>query len=343
MKLSTIVIAVFIFFPLVFSAQEKNYKALCVAFYNLENLYDTIDDPLTDDSEFLPKGKKNWNTDKYKKKISNLARVISGIGEEINAGGPVIIGLCEVENRAVLEDLISEPRLARLNYGIVHYDGPDKRGVDVALLYMKDYFEVISSLPATLKITGDDNFRTRDQLIVTGKLQGEVMHLIVNHWPSRRGGEKRSLPFRLAAAELCRASVDSILLTDSLSKIIVMGDMNDDPTDESIVLKLKAKGEKNSLLHGELYNPMNGLFKKGLAGSLAYRDKWNLFDQIIISRNLLTDSTGYFYHKAGVCNKNFMVQQSGNYKGYPYRTYVGNNFKGGYSDHFPVYIILINK
>ena len=339
-----IVSFIFIFFLInsTFS-QEKKYKALCVAFYNLENLYDTIDDPNKNDEEFLPQGANNWNSEKYFKKINNIATVISQIGDEIQAKGPVVIGFSEVENKSVLTDLVSSPLLAPLDYGIVHYDGPDLRGVDVALIYQKQHFTVTSFRSVTLNIEGKPDFKTRDQLVVSGILDGEPVHFIVNHWPSRRGGEKRSAFFRNAAADLCRSSADSIMKTDPNAKIIIMGDLNDDPTNKSLTEHLKAKSEEKETKPGELFGPMYKMFKDGI-GSLAYRDNWNLFDQMIISQPfLLEDKSSLRFLKARVFNKNFLVQKDGAFAGYPFRAYVGNTWQGGYSDHFPVYLILVKE
>ncbi len=324
-------------------SQEKKYKALCVAFYNLENLFDTIDNPNINDEDFLPTGSYRWNSERYFKKLNNLSFVISQIGDEIQAKGPVVIGVSEVENKSVVEDLIATQLLSPLNYGIVHYDSPDKRGIDVALLYQKQHFTVTSSRVVTLNIQGKPDFKTRDQLVVSGLLDGEPVHFIVNHWPSRSGGEKRSAPMRNAAGDLCKSIVDSIIKTDPNAKIIIMGDLNDDPTNKSLTEHLKAKGDEKTVQPGELFNPMFKLFKDGV-GSLAYRDNWNLFDQIIVSQPfLLEDKTSLRFLKARVFNKNFLIQKDGGFSGYPFRTYVGSTWQGGYSDHFPSYIILVKE
>jgi len=272
-----------------------------------------------------------------------MSDVISQIGGELFPGGPAVLGVCEIENRRVLEDLISAPKLKPSGYSIVHYDSPDARGVDVGLLYRPEFFKVTSHRSATLHIPDNPNFKTRDQLVVSGLLDGEPLHIIVNHWPSRRGGEKRSLPFRMAAAKLTRSIVDSILATDANAKIIIMGDLNDDPDSPSIVKGLGANPYREKLKPGELFNAMGSLYHEGI-GTLAYRDSWNLFDNLIITQSLLNDdkSTWTFF-KSKVFNKPFLQQPSGQFAGYPWRTYVGNNFTGGYSDHFPVYLFLIKK
>lgn len=325
-------------------SQEKKYKALCVAFYNLENLFDTIDDPNKNDEEFLPNGKNNWSSKRYLKKIEHMSDVISKIGDEIQTNGPVVIGVSEIENNTVLEDLIASPALAPLNYGYAWVNGPDKRSVDVALLYQKKHFTVTNVRSVTLRIPGKTDWFTRDQLVVTGILDGEKFNFIVNHWPSRSGGEKRSAPLRNAAADLCKSLADSIYKSDANAKIIIMGDLNDDPTNNSLTKHLQAKSNVDEIKNGELYNPMYNLFKKDGIGSLAYRDKWDLFDQIIVSQPLLDkDKSSYRFLRAKVFNKSFLVQKDGAFAGYPFRTYVGGNWMGGYSDHFPTYIILVKE
>jgi hypothetical protein len=341
---ATIFIVAFFIWTQFVSAQEKQYKVGCIAFYNLENLYDTINDPNTLDDEFTPDGPYKWNSERYYKKLSNIANVISQIGSEYIKGGPVIIGFSEVENQSVLEDLVKQDSLKASNYGIVHYDSPDKRGVDVALIYQKDHFTVIDSKPVKLTIPGVTDFFTRDQLVVHGKFDGEPLYVIVNHWPSRRGGEKRSAAKRNAAADLTKSIVDSIQKIDSTAKVIIMGDLNDDPTNNSVSKHLLAKGNEAEVGKKELYNPMYNMFKKEGLGSLAYRDNWNLFDQIIVSGTLLgNDKSTYKFFKAKIFNKNFLTQKEGAFSGYPFRTYVGTTYMGGYSDHFPAYIFLTKE
>ncbi|MBI5542016.1 MAG: endonuclease/exonuclease/phosphatase family protein [Bacteroidia bacterium] len=341
-KIFLLVVVVFFIAANGFS-QEKKYKALCVAFYNLENLYDTVNDPNKNDEEFLPDGGNKWNTEKYNKKLANMSTVISQIGDEIQAKGPVVLGVSEIENIKVLQDLVASPLLAPMNYGIVQIEGPDKRGVDVALLYQKQHFTVTSSRSVTLSIVGKPDFKTRDQLVVSGLLDGEQMHFIVNHWPSRSGGEKKSAPLRNAAADLCKSITDSIMKTDANAKIVIMGDLNDDPSNKSLTEHLKVKGDEKLTQPGDLYNPMYKMHKEGV-GSLAYRDNWNIFDQMIVSQPLLLeDKSSLRFLKARVFKKNYMVQKDGAFAGYPFRTFVAGTWQGGYSDHFPVYIVLVKE
>ncbi len=325
-------------------SQDKQFKIGCIGFYNLENLFDTIEDPTINDEEFLPEGANKWTGERYKAKLKNMSEVIAQIGGEFVKGGPIIMGLSEVENINVVQDLINTPLLKPMGYGIVHYDSPDKRGVDVALIYQKQFFTVTNSLAVKLTIPGNADFFSRDQLVVSGIFDGEPLYVIVNHWPSRSGGEKKSAPLRNTAAKLCRSIVDSIMKIDINAKIIVMGDLNDDPTNASLTKYLNAKGDIKKVAVGDLFNPGYKMFKKDGIGSLAYRDSWNLFDQIIVSSGLIgEDKTNYKFYKSFVYNKKFLTQSEGAYSGYPLRTYAGGVYQGGYSDHFPAYIFLIKE
>lgn len=339
----------FLFYlPLSLLGQEKReYHILTIGFYNLENLFDIFDDPNTFDDDRTPEGKEKWTETKYRQKLKNMAYAISKIGQEETKSPPAIIGVCEIENVGVLEDLVSEPLLLPYDYGIVHYDSPDLRGIDVALLYQKKFFQPEHSVTHELVLYNpeepDKRTYTRDQLVVTGLLEGERVHLIVNHWPSRSGGEKASSPKREKAALLNKKIVDSIYRHDPYARIISMGDFNDDPHNKSLKKVLGAKTEKEKVGFKELYNPMAPMAKKGI-GSLAYRDGWNLFDQIIISKPLLEpDYSRYTFFKAGIFNEIFLATPMGQYKGYPFRSYSNGGFTGGYSDHFPVYILLIRE
>lgn len=316
-------------------------KAALIGFYNVENLFDTIDDPKINDEEFLPNGDNHWNSERYNIKLKRISKVIKDLGVYNGFNCPVIMGLCEIENQNCLYDLINTTLLKNCDYGIVHYDSRYIRGVDVALIYQKSRFIVINSKAYPIIIPNEPDFTTRDILLVSGILDGEAIHFIVNHWPSRRGGEKRSEPKRITTAKLCRHIVDSIYKIDSTSKIIIMGDFNDDPINASIVTHLKAKSTIKETNNLELYNPMYELFKKKGIGSLAYNDKWNLFDQFIVSYPLISNKTsGYKFLRAGVFNKQYLLQKDGQFAGYPFRTYVGNTYMGGYSDHLPSFIII---
>lgn len=326
------------------NAQEKKkYRVACIGFYNVENLFDTYHDEGKNDYEFLPEGSNQWTEERYLKKLENIAEVISKLGVKTVSAGPAVIGLSEIENRRVLEDLVAMPSIRDKNYQIVHYEGPDLRGVDVALIYQPAIFKLVSSRSIRLTIPTEKGFFTRDQLLVSGIIDDEPIHIIVNHWPSRSSGEKRTSPLRCAAADLTRSIVDSITQADSNAKIIVMGDLNDDPVNESIVKHLRAKGKQEDLSKGDMFNPMYKMYKDGV-GSLAYRDAWSLFDNIIVSQSLLgNDKTTFKFYQARVFNENFLVQKSGAFKGYPWRTYAGGAYQGGYADHFPVYMYIIKE
>lgn len=327
--------------------EKKTYKVQTVAFYNLENLFDYEDDPMTFDDDRTPTGKDHWTEEIYNDKLKNMAQVISEIGADVTGTSPVIIGVCEVENRRVLEDLINQEALYNIDYGIVHFDSPDRRGIDVALLYQKKIFTPTNYEAHELRIYDNNDVTkriyTRDQLLVSGVLDGEKIHLIVNHWPSRSGGEARSRFKRVKAAKLNKQIIDSLFSEDPYAKIITMGDLNDDPTSPSLSKVLKPKKDKEDVGLKELYNPMEDMFKKGL-GTLAYRDGWNLFDQMIVSAELTkTDYSSYRFYKAGIYNKSYLANPRGRYKGYPYRSYADGGYTGGYSDHFPVYLYLIKE
>ena len=336
-KLSLVFLS--LIFVLTLQAQNRQLVPYAVAFYNLENLFDTINSNGFRDLEYSPQGDKKWNTKTYQSKLNNMAYVLSQLAKEV--GGPAVIGVSEVENRSVLEDLIKTGDLAKQNLQIVHYDSPDRRGIDVALLYNPNLFTLVSSHAYPLTIQERPDFRTRDQLLVSGLLRGERFHFIVNHWPSRTGGEKASRPLRMAAAKLTKHICDSIRAADPDAKVMIMGDLNDDPTNASVKDVLGAQGKiKNVKLEGR-FNPFAELFSKGV-GSLGYQGSWNLFDQIILSGNLVgSDRTTFKFWKAEVFNKEFLIAQEGQYKGYPKRTHSGNVFLNGYSDHFPVIVYLI--
>ena len=311
-------------------------------FYNLENLFDTIDNDNVNDEEYTPKGPLKWNTQKYSSKLQRMSYSISQIGLDVTPLGVAMIGVSEIENRGVLQDLVKQPDLVKRGYEIVHYDGPDRRGVDVALLYNPKLFIVTNSKSYRLH-TADTAFLTRDQLMVSGYLQGEKVHVIVNHWPSRNGGEERSRPKRNAAAGLTRSISDSLLRVDPKAKIIIMGDLNDDPFNESCATILGAKKEINDVKAGGLYNTLWKTLDMGV-GSLAYNDQWNLFDQIIVSAELAhADRRKLKFWKAEVFNRSFLIQQEGRYKGSPWRTHAGGAWTNGYGDHFPTLIYLVKE
>ena len=329
-------------------AQEKrNFKIHTIAFYNVENLFDTINDVNKND-EASPIMEIKFNRSEiYNKKVNNMARVIADIGTDLVKKSPSIVGLCEVENRSVIEDLLKDKNLKDKNYEIIHYDSPDERGIDVAMIYNEDVFKITSTKSHELIIYDNKSSKrnyTRDQLVVSGLLEGELIHLIVNHWPSRSGGEERSRAGRMAAAELNKKIIDSLQGKYKDAKIITMGDFNDDPHDDSMKKILNAKKHIKDVKENGIYNPMETILSDQGIGTNAYRDVWQLFDQILVSKPFLDKNyDNYQFYKAGVFNKSYLINKSGRYKGYPFRSFSWGSFTGGYSDHLPPYIYLIKE
>lgn len=297
---------------------------------------------LSDD--FTPKSNKNYTYNIYQQKLKNIAQVISEIGSKYTKTAPAVVGLVEVENRQVVEALTQQDALKKYDYGVVHYNSFDARGIDVALIYQKKRFTVTNSYKKELVLFREDGKReyTRDLLVVSGILDGEKVAFFVNHWPSRRGGEAVSMPKRNAAAALLKQEMDALREKNPNIKLIAMGDFNDDPISPSFKNHLKAVGDEKELNEEYPYfNPMYKMYKKGVA-SLAYRDAPNLFDQIIYSKNLVSNSSAeeYTVYRTEVYAPAYLINKQGNYKGYPFRSWDGDKFTGGYSDHFPVFTIL---
>ena len=319
-KIGFLLLAVFLTGVTVTQAQKKQYAIYAVAFYNLENLFDTINQPNTNDEEFTPSGSYRWGGLKYRNKLNNLAYAISNFATDNSSpfklkNGPAVIGVSEIENEQVLEDLIHTGELSKRNYGIVHYDSPDFRGIDVGLIYDKDQFTLESSRSARLHTPQFPDLRPRDQLVVSGILAGE----------------------------LTKHLADSLLAADPDSKVIIMGDLNDDPSNRSCKTVLGAKKKQQEVQAGGYFNTMWEMFDKGI-GTLAYNGSWNLFDQIIISGNLLgKDRSTLKYIRSEVFNRDFLKQKEGKYKGYPLRTHAAGVYLNGYSDHFPTLIYLAKE
>lgn len=330
------------------ASAQKEYKIRTVAFYNVENLFDTINDTTKKD-EFSPIMEMSSNRSKvYWDKIDKLGKVISELGSEKAKTSPAILGVAEIENKQVLEDLVKNDHLKKKRYGIIHFDSPDKRGIDVALLYQQRYFKPVHYEAINPNIYSENKkIYTRDILLVSGYLDDELIHIIVNHWPSRRGGEAKSSPLREKAAYKVTQIIDKIRGEDENAKIIIMGDFNDDPMNKSFKEVLETKSKKNDVEKGDLYNPYEKMFEKGL-NTTAYRDNLSLFDQILFTSSLLNrkgknDFSDYKMFKSGIFNKRFLMQKKGRYKGYPFRSFANGQYSGGYSDHYPVYIYLIKN
>ena len=330
-------------FGIISAQQSTTPQRVTVAFYNLENLFDTIDQE-NNDEEFLPEGANRWTPERYQHKLRNMSHVISLIGGD----GPAIIGVAEIENRGVLEDLIAQDSLRDKHYDIVHYDSPDRRGIDCAILYQPEVYKVFASGVRAVEIPNEPWIKTRDVVYASGLIDGEIVHVLVGHWPSRSGGEAVSLHRRMAAAKTMRSVADSLYTLFPGSKVIMMGDFNDDPISPSVRDGLGVQNHPEKTNPDDYYTPMLQLYNKGM-GTLAYRDVWNLFDIIVVNGELIgsNPTTWQLYRNpettdmAFIFKQPFMIQQSGQYKGYTLRTFVGGQWQGGYSDHFPVYVYLV--
>lgn len=318
---------------------QPHDDTLYLAFWNQENLFDTIDDRSIDDEAFLPDGEMQWTEDRLDKKMYNQARVIRAMNDE---NGPDILGVCEVENQAVLEEMVNT-YLSDLNYKIAYIESPDNRGIDNGLIFKSDKFTLLNVQADTVHLS--DGWPTR--LIFGANLitnENKKITVFVNHWPSRSGGQIESEPKRIAAAQTLRDAVDRIFQADSSSNIFIIGDFNDDPVNVSVLETLKAHPIKCDSLTseyefnsgGELFNLSYENYEKG-EGSFKYKDTWNMLDQIIVSGSLIIgNDINYVCNSFKVFKPDLIVTQSGQYEGTPFPTYGGRRYLGGYSDHFPV-------
>lgn len=323
--------------------KDKNYFVSAIGFWNVENLYDTLNDQWKNDEEFTPVGTNAWNGKRYWEKIDHLSKVISEMATDATPDGLAILGLCEIENKSVVQDLVNSPKLKKRNYKIVHIEGPDKRGVDPSFIYNPSYFKVTKSVSYHVTLVTDSTHKTRDILVVSGSFVGEPLTVIVNHWPSRRGGELASRPNRNAAAKMARHIADSITTGDPKAKVVLMGDFNDDPVNVCIKDVVKTCGDFTKCKEGEYYNPMEKPYNDGI-GTLAWQDSWNLFDQTILNKNWIpTNYETWQYYSVRIYNKPYLRSDFGNFKGYPFRTYSGGAYTAGYSDHFPVFITIAKE
>ncbi len=320
------------------TAAAQRMGVWSAAFYNLENIFDCEDDPNNSgDDEFLPEGPYQWTEDKYEQKLGNMARTIALLARDNCPGGPAVIGISEVENERVVRDLVARPELAQMGLKYVHYESPDRRGIDVALLYNPRLFKLSSSKAYPYRLKSNPKFVSRDQLVVSGTMAGEPVSIIVGHWPSRYGG-KKSYHLRDAAAELSKHIADSICAASPANKVIIMGDFNDDPKDHSCAVVLGAARKRKDAKNKSYFNATWPLYDKGI-GSLCYQDVWCLYDQQVVSSNFLEHSVGapesLTFWKAEVFNRDFLTTQEGKKKGYPRRSFVNNVWQNGYSDHYP--------
>lgn len=312
-----------------------------IAFYNLENLFDTLHDNGKNDYEFLPDGTNKWGKMKYENKLANMSKVLAELCTDRLPKGAAIIGVSEIENRRVLEDLLKQPALKDRGYQIIHHEGPDRRGVDCAFFYNPRFFQLESSrLVPYIYPDNDTTYATRGFLLASGKMAGENLHVIVNHWPSRAAVSF----YRELGGTQVRAIKDSILATDPDAKVIIMGDLNDDPKDKSVSDALGAKHKIKDCGNHDLYNPWWDMLYKTGQGTLLYDGKWNLFDQIIFTGNMLgKDRSTLKYYKNEVFLRDYLIQQEGRFKGNPKRTHASGVWLNGYSDHLPAIIYLVKE
>ncbi len=355
-KISIYVLILALLLPATAFAQRD--RSYVIGFYNLENLFDTYHDEGKNDYEYLPDGANQWTEVKYEKKLHNMASVIRAMHDD-NKVWHAVLGVSEIENRHVLEDLVSMPEIAEADFQIVHYDGPDRRGVDVALFYRPSVFKVLESKSIPYTFEGSEvefemtpeeqaDFRTRDILMVRGLLGGEMFAFFVAHLPSRNGGKGGDL--RSRGGEIMYRESMRLMEQYPGIKIVAMGDMNDNPTDPSMAYYMRGKEKIEEVGETDFFSPFLSMLKAGY-GSLAYQGEWNIYDILVVNSNLAHPAKGTlgiipivknrFYGR--VFHKPFMTQQEGQYKGTPFRTSSGGAFIGGYSDHYPTYIVVSTK
>ena len=326
---------------------QKKFNLYAVGFYNQENLFDTCHDEGKRDYDFLPGGSYKWNGLKYSHKLHNMAQAIADLGTDKLPGiGCAVVGMSEVENAKVLDDLTAQPALKQRGYKYVHVEGPDKRGIDCALLYNPRFFTVnnVRLVPYVPEEAKDSNFVTRGFLTVSGTLAGEHVAVIVCHWPSRFSTSY----YREMAARQVKVVKDSLLRADKNCKVMVMGDMNDDPTNKSMTEGLSCKPTIEKTGEGDMYNPWYNILKGQGRGTLFYNGSWNLFDQIVMTPNMLNrkgakDYSTLKFFQNQIHIRPYLLQTEGKYKGSPKRTTAGGVWLDGYSDHLPVVVYLVKE
>jgi len=322
--------------------QDDQLKPFRIMFYNCENLFDIYNDSLTSDEEFLPEGERHWTNNRFYKKLQNTFKVIMAVGAGEN---PAIIGLCEIENRFVLEKLVFDTPLKNSDYRIIHHDSPDRRGIDVGLLYRKNFFTPLYDEAINITFPFDTASKTRDILFVKGLLpNGDTLYVFVNHWPSRYGGYMPTLDKRNFAAGVLKSKTDSLFQKNPEALIVIMGDLNDSPNDESLAKVLMAKNPEEKSPKPELFNLMLVKQEDWPFGTLKYRESWDIFDQLIVSGKLLNDSSKVQVPKAGahIFHESFLLEPDETFLGQrPFRTYNGFKYSGGFSDHLSIFLDLI--
>ncbi len=344
MKRFFLLFAVACLFLLPASAQRK-YSLYGIGFYNLENLFDTCHDEGKNDYDFLPDGSYKWNGLKYSRKLHNMAYALADLGTDKLPIGCAVIGVSEVENSNALDDLVAQPELAARGYKYVHIEGPDRRGVDCAMLYNPALFTLRDAIlvPYVPELEKDSTFKTRGFLTVSGILADEPVTIIVCHWPSRFSGSF----YRETAGKQVKVIKDSVMKADPNNKVIVMGDMNDDPQNRSMSEMLGARGKIKDVKKGDMFNPWWKVLDSG-TGTLSYQGSWNLFDQIVLSHNLIDtketkDYRKLTYYTCQIQRRDYLLQSEGQYKGTPKRTTAGGVWLDGYSDHLPTVVYLIKE
>lgn len=327
------------------SAYSQKRGDIRIMFYNCENYFDIDDDPTHWDEQFTPQGEKHWTYWKYWTKVNHIAKVITAVG---GWQPPEIVGLCEVENQKVLEDLVNKSPIKVYNYKIIHYESPDRRGIDVAMLYQPKKFKVDTSYPIPVKFPEELGGKpTRDILFVRGRVANkDTLYVFVNHWPSRFGGHMATDPLRLFVARLVRSKVDSLFAINPRAQIVIIGDLNDYPTDKSLLQGLRTMTKFDTILPHEVYNLSYYLQEVKHEFSHKHQGEGGILDQIIVSGTLL-DGKGPLYttkDDAHVYKSPFLLEKDPNYPGYrPFRTYIGFKYIGGFSDHLPVYLDIYRK
>ena len=324
--------------------EHRGNDAVRVVFYNVENFFDSFSDSLKNDDEFTPYGIRGWNYSRFVKKCQDLGKVLIATG---GWEAPEIIGLCEVENHFVLRKLLEHSALGRLNYRIVHFDSPDARGIDVAMMYRPEKFTLLHSEPIAVVFPGPDSRSTRDILYVKGiALDADTLHMFVNHWPSRYGGYMATKPLREFTGAMLRSRVDSIFHYDQQANILIMGDLNDPPDEYSVQHSLGAKLDSTDLGPGQLYNLMSDLFGNPTRGTQKFRETWSTIDHLIVSESLLKGRGGLGIHPGGaaIFDAEFLLEDDPTHTGKRLnRTYIGMQYHGGYSDHLPVKLDILRK
>jgi len=344
MKRQTILLAFLMLVSLAANAQKK-FSVYGVGFYNLENLFDTCHDEGKNDYEYLPLGSNKWTGLKYSNKLHNMARALADMGTEKLSVGCAAIGVSEVENSTALTDLVNQPELKARGFQFAHIEGPDKRGVDCALLYNPSLFTLLDTklVPYVPELERDSTFYTRGFFTCTGMLAGEKVAIVVCHWPSRFQGSF----YREVAGRQVKAVKDSLMREDPNIKVMVMGDMNDDPMNNSMSRELSAKGNINEVGPDDMFNPWWNILKKG-TGTLMYNGSWNLFDQIVMSPNMLNfnkekDFSTLKYWTCAIQTMPYLFQAEGKYKSSPKRTHAAGVWLNGFSDHLPVVVYLMKE